>query len=519
MPRKSETLGLIGKLYYLFQKKYHCVKNQGDFFEKLVNDKINPMAHIIEYDYFTKGMKDIFADRLSCDNQDNPDLTPLGQWNLKYNIRENILKNIGTNHKMDLNNDLIEILTSTEDYGDTNQNNDNTCKITKSYSDDKDDLINYIIRHDDYQITSLEYHIYLLIYLAVFKQLPRNFEFGNDYKEHLEEFNNEVTCRYGVTSDPGRRTIISMAMRDKPNLFALYEYADMLYYGVSNGPDRNINKAFDCYKRLTSKELTNPLAYWSLAYIYFNYHQPGTSLEKCESIPELEKMSRFEQVDYATTEAINSLKAVKNPAAANILGKILQISEEDLPNISIIKNRIKKITGKKDATELFLEAANAGYSYAYGNLAKIYQRKITNGDSSIDNLNKYLKYLSMQAETHEPWALNALGNFYYEGMVDNVSYPGYADPDLAKKYYKDAIESFKDINSGWAYANLITKFPDNYPRTNKNIIINHVLKLVETKNQKAINMVKEKLADVYGKKYDQSELNSLLSILNSVEDL
>lgn len=517
MPKKSETLGLVGKLYYIFQRKYHCVKNQGDFFEKLVNDKINPMAHIIEYDYFTKGMKDVFADRLSCDNLDNPDLTPLGQWNIKYNIRENILKNIGANHKMELNNDLIEILSTTEEYGDTNLNNDSTYKITKSYSDDKEDLINYINRHNDHQTTCLEYHIYLLIYLAVFKQLPRNFEFGNDYKEHLEEFNNEVTCRYGVTSDPGRRTIISMAMREKPNMFALYEYADMLYYGVKNGPDRDINKAFNCYKRLTSKELTNPLAYWSLAYIYFNYHQPGTSLEKCDSIPELDNMSRYEQVDCATIEAINSLKTVKNPAAANILGKIYQISEDSLPNIAVIKKRIEKATGKTDATELYLEAANAGYSYAYGNLAKIYQNKITDGDNSIDNLNQYLKYLNMQAQTHEPWALNALGNFYYEGMVDNVSYQGYANPELAQKYYKDAIDSFKDVNSGWAYANLITKFPDNYPRSNKNIILNHVLKLVETKNHKAIDMVKDKLVEIYSPKYDKSELDSLMSILNSAE--
>ena len=310
---------IIGRLYYDCIKPVHIVSSVDEYFDLVLSVPCNTptQSGILQYDYFTTNALIDFKEKITDQDEfiDNlnkhfADLSPDQQNTI--NSRLNAIASSVINYSN-------FVIRSPKDYSDDKMENYDTRELTKlsSYYSAKSETYN------------LAYNVFLLIHLAVYKRLPSNFFFGINYQKDLNEFNEEVTCKYGVTSKPGIRAIISLAERggdgddSTPNLFALYEYADMLYYGSENGPTKNINAAFKTYKMISStndNSPCHPLAQWTLAYIFYNYHQPKTELEHCDAIPDIEKMSRLEQLKEAIRYAKYAYDLVNNPAAANILG-------------------------------------------------------------------------------------------------------------------------------------------------------------------------------------------------------
>ena len=227
---------LIGRLYYEGFKKHNLINNTHDFFDLTMGVPCTTptQSDIFQYEYFSSSALSDFKKKLS--DQDA----------FIYNLGKFL--HLNSDMRLEFNELLVDIIASVKDYSEYSfrsknfdkknhfkQYNQNECLRLKSYYSAKKESFN------------LAYNVYLLIYLAVFKRLPVDFYFGTNYEKDLLEFNAEVTCKYGVTSKPGIRAIINLAKRSNnegANIFALYEYADMFYYGSENGPSKNINTAF-----------------------------------------------------------------------------------------------------------------------------------------------------------------------------------------------------------------------------------------------------------------------------------
>lgn len=509
---------LIGKLYHECVKPQKIVPNVDNFFDLVLDVPCNTptQSGILQYDYFTA--------------------STLIEFKKKLSDQEKYIKNLdkffgilSSEQKNEFNEKLITITKNVTSFSNT------VIRSPKDETEDKIELYDerektklssyYAAKNNNY---NLSYNVFLLIHLAVYKRLPSNFFFGINYQNDLDEFNEEVTCKYGVTSKPGTRAIITLAERSiekdnkEPNLFALYEYADMLYYGSENGPTKNFKAAYENYKRISSTNNNSPchpLAQWTLAYIYYNYHQPKTELENCDNIEEIDDMSRLEQIEKAIENASYAYNLVNNPAAANILGKICMITEENLEGIEETRQKYNL----KSAEDYFTDAVEQNYIYAYANLANIYLEKIfTDENNQIEHLNNYLLTLKKQADQYEPWAANTLGLFYLNGVIksrnneeNTKTFDEYIDRNRSFLFFSQATIYFNDKNSGWAYANMIIYFPRKYIADEKYTLLkSHLTRLSKINNLAAIAFVKEHFLNTYKVFETEDFCRQLLSVLD-----
>ena len=358
---------IMGKLYHKAFKSFSVSKTINDFFDHVLKVPCTPptQADIFHFDYYSKQALLDFQNLLS--DQD------------KYVAHlESRVKHLSGEQRRDFNSKLYSIVTSVENYspyGERTKEFDESGYRTYE-SRDLDSLAVYLSDAEEH--FSLSYNIYLLIYLSVYKCLPRNFFFGTRYMPSLMEFNEEVTCKYGINSRPGTRAIINLVKKADAkdvNIFALYEYAEMLFYGIQNGPEPDINAAFEAFKSISNMNdgsPCHPLAHWSLSFIYFNYRQRGSELEDCDIIPELDDMELIDRVTKSLIHAKYAFILTKNPAAANILGKICMLTDDDVPGIEEIikKHRLKT------AVDYFEEATKQNYIYAFGSLSNVYLEKM-----------------------------------------------------------------------------------------------------------------------------------------------
>ncbi|MDD6155799.1 MAG: hypothetical protein PUB52_02070 [Lachnospiraceae bacterium] len=512
----DESYRLMGQLYHLGFKKYRLIKTTNDYFDLVMGVPCTSptQSDIFQYDFYSKNALSDFKERL------------ISQDEFIRNL-EKYVGDMNSTDKIEFNSVLANIVSSVTDYSECGSRSSNfDSNSFKSY--ETNELLRlksyYSAKKDNF---NLAYNVFLLIYLSVYKRLPVNFFFGTTYEKDLNEFNVEVTCKYGVTSKPGIRAIISLAERNDQNganIFALYEYADMLYYGTKNGPGKNINAAFKTYKLISNtndNSPCHPLAQWTLAYIFYNYHQPRTELENCDTIPEIEQLDRLDQLKEAIRYAKYAYDLVNNPAAANILGKICMISDKEVPGIESLKVE----AGLKEAKKYFQDAADQEYVYAYANLANIYLEEIFDDPSNqIQHLDDYLLTLKKQADQYEPWAANKLGLFYLNGEVESrktgnkllfIEPPyDYRDRTRSFLFFSQATSHFNDMNSGWAYANMIINFPKKYiGDEGLTTLKQHLEKLKSIGNAGAIQYVNKNFFDTYNPYESIESCKSLLSII------
>jgi hypothetical protein len=514
---------LMGLLYHECICSTHIakIKTTDNYFDFVLRVPCTTptQSDIFKYDYFSKNALADFQANLSNQNEFMQNLN-------------SFFDQMSKEQKNSFNNKLYTIVSSVTDYSNygERQKEFGRNKMIPYEPTERSRLLSYYsAKKDNY---NLSYNVYLLIYLAVYKRLPPNFFFGFNYESSLREFNEEVTCKYGVTSKPGIRAIINLAERNNkdgnksPNIFALYEYADMLYYGNENGPKKDINAAFKIYKKISTtidsydQSPCHPLAQWTLAYIYFNYHQPKSELKNCDTIPEIENLSRLDQLSMAIKYAKYAYDLVANPAAANILGKISLLTDKDVPGIEAVKQESEL----KDAIDYFKYAASKNYVYAYGSLTSIYLDKIFEANTlneQKEQLDNYLKTLKLQADQHEPWAANKLGLFYLNGKIENKKYDRtlppfeeYIHPHWAHLYFYQAISQFSDQNSGWAYANLIIYFPKDYIADETlSKLKEHLAELKRINNVAAIEFVRENFMQTYSRFEESNEFKEALKTL------
>lgn len=297
---------------------------------------------------------------------------------------------------------------------------------------------------------------------------------NNTYKVEETELTQTVFEKYGYSSPSAEREIICLALSG--NKAAKKSYADLLFYRKI-GSRNNYKKAFPLYCEaagitFSGSEVTctgdgTPLAFYFIGYYLVNY-KCESILKKCETIDEIECLTRQERLEIALELAKATLASCPSPAAVNLIGRIIKES----PALA------DRLDDDKSCEDYFEDAAEGGYVYACNNLAAQEADLIVKGVDDIDShVNDYVHYLTISADRYEPYAANRLGLFYMTGEVrsssgDKVNLHDYINVPFAKKYFLKATV-YPDANSAWAYFNLIKYFHKDYD-TNIDLLNEHM---------------------------------------------
>lgn len=336
------------------------------------------------------------------------------------------------------------------------------------------------------------------------------------YETHLQEYNEGILRKYGVSSQSAEREIISMA--DKGNTVALKLYGDMVFYQKILRR-HYYRDAFELYMRsagitveedgsFTSSGIAYPLAFWWIGYYLVNYRKESF-LAKCEPIAVVDSMTVEDRLTYALELAAACLDYEKAPGAINLIGRIFrEISENEelfeklriqAANILHSHDYIQKeiLTAPFDCNTMegcgeiaeifFLVAAREGYVYACNNLAAREADRIValaqqiRGEQDIKDqmeasIRNYIEFLTISADKYEPYAANRLGLFYRTGEIIGSSGStvcrDHIDSKLAKEYFLKATV-YPDSNSAWAYLNLMKYYHKDYD-TNIELMNEHM---------------------------------------------
>ena len=305
-------------------------------------------------------------------------------------------------------------------------------------------------------------------------------ECDGSYEAHLQEYNEGILRKYGVSSQSAEREIISMAA--KGNTVALKLYGDMVFYQKILRR-HYYRDAFELYMRsagitveedgsFTSSGIAYPLAFWWIGYYLVNYRKESF-LAKCEPIAVIDSMTTEDRLAYALELAAACLDYEKAPGAINLIGRIFREISENPELFEKLKTQASDILHSHDfirkeiltvpfdcsaveecgeiAETFFLAAAREGYVYACNNLAareadrivelakqiqaeQDISEKQVSGESrdNLKDLNmkeqnikeqmeagirNYIEFLTISADKYEPYAANRLGLFYRTGEI------------------------------------------------------------------------------------------------------
>lgn len=305
--------------------------------------------------------------------------------------------------------------------------------------------------------------LYYYFYFAVTDKLHSNIAFSAypELGRDLDEYNNKITLMYGVSGNPGMYQLYSMAERDEPNIIALYECGELEYYGKGPSGKVNYQKAYEFYEKTMECNAEHPLATWSIAYMMFHY-----SKEKADKNPEYrvqefeeelcngKKRSWYESILLNVQSSYNYGCA----AAANLLGKIVDASDEEFP---ISRRGMYK---NKSAKELYKESADGGYVYGCNNYASkcIKEANAITDTKKISEKKELLReaiyYLEKSACLGNPWAANKMGTYYVEGFSVDEEVLVEKNVERAYRLFEYACVMVHAENYFWPLINICNYF-------------------------------------------------------------
>ena len=289
--------------------------------------------------------------------------------------------------------------------------------------------------------------LYYYEYFAVTGRVHQNLGYGKypDLEKDLEEYKTNVVMGYGCSGVPGMSKIYALATREKPNIIALYELGEMEYYGRGPSGVVNFENAYNYYYQTLELNNAHPLALWSIAYMKFNYKRKNSELEYA-SIPELDdEMPTETETIMGKRKHRKWCEDILNKvtesygygcaAAANLIGKIIDTSEDEFP--TAYRGWLK---GHK-AIDFYKESADKNYSFGCNNYA-LRCLKMAGEAEDEQNTKEYgkqaIEYLKKSAKEGEVWAANKLGKMYITGLEINGCQILKADESEAYKYFTQA---------------------------------------------------------------------------------
>ena len=367
--------------------------------------------------------------------------------------------------------------------------------------------------------------IWLVMYFAIYKQLPSTFNQQDKLLKDIEEYNTMVIHSYGIVTNPAHRAIVELA--NVGNVVAQNTLGELFCYGRLSKGIPQYEDAYHWFQKAAgSLEDENaihyPLACWNVAYMLFNYHF-RRNLKEGVNIRELNVLTHETRTEMAIRYCILALK--NDPTCIpvyNLLGVMLDVLET-MENRKEIYKRLSEdsyLTERMGVKTLepeifFQKASQAGYVEASNNLARREtKRALAEPDRSRkqkEYIQKAIYYLQQSAERNGTWACRKLGELYTEGKI-NVYYEEvgkldtryynreddeYIDLDKAYHYYLKAFEYFLDTDSAWSALHLLESF-DDYLDAEQYKEYERVIEIVNNKeirqkyNEYLENRVKEK---------------------------
>ncbi len=315
-------------------------------------------------------------------------------------------------------------------------------------------------KEDEKAIEAWTNHMYYYFYFAVTDKLHQEMALTlyRWLAEDLAEYNNETNLMYGAAGNPGMQRLYAIADRPSPNIVALYECGELEYYGKGASGRVNYNKAYEYYEKTLCCNKEHPLAAWSMAYMRFHY-----STELAKKQPQY-RVDEFENELFLYGKNMNWYNTIMNlatsaydngcSAAANLIGQILDSSEDDFP--SRYRGRFKN----RNAKEMYKESADANYIYGCNNyaVACLNDANKTSGKQKIELLIEAKRYLCKSADKGNCWASNKIGYFYYKGLTCDKTDIFPQDEDEAYRHFGVARKmSFAD-DYYWPIINLFNLF-------------------------------------------------------------
>lgn len=298
--------------------------------------------------------------------------------------------------------------------------------------------------------------LYIYIYIAFLNEIPTwiGVEYYK-YNDDVKEYEEEVLLKYGTFSNIGMEAIQKLAKKD--NLIAMYELADQYFYGRTKDKIVNYNEAFKIYNKIAARNITHPLACWSLAWMMINYDDIR-SKQKIDYVEDLMVDGKKRNAFYDTL--FNYLKKSYEcgyAGAANLIGKILDkklIPDEYIQNSFIgMKHKTKK------AMDFYNEALDKGYVYARNSIIALKQEEVAaepDDNKKIEIFNDIKRLLEDSCADREWWATNQLGNYYKRGVKIGKTQIFKKNISIAVEYYRQASEYIDSTyESNWPLTNYL----------------------------------------------------------------
>lgn len=484
----SRKHGLIGKLYYeVFPDNIFAKLNNSSRIKHL-----NPRDYFQEEwlgiskfreDYWTEMItNDVFRNKQRANTQTHISNTISFEEKIKSDLDLLCKKSKNSLDKYSILDNLVDALEKAESFRIPTGKK---AGVHPFDNEAKTSLIKHI--NTDRELFELPHFIRLYISFAVNNTVPDDFSYNERTEKDLEEFSKYCIRKFGTSSKHGIMEIIRLAKRaNNPNVIAINEYADILYYGKVDGIEQDINEAFKYYKLaagIKDSDTDNqdlhinayPLALWSVGHILFNYKNPRVNrvLSEDVSIPELDKYSPRERIEEAYKRASQAYSISKVPAAANLIGQIAQLSDNDGLEYQGI-DAYKKKKNIKDCKYYFELARDGGWVYAYNMLANEELRQlvtnINNTNEWHDHISSYLMNLHEAAVRGEPWAANTLGLAFLEGIK-------YRDPATKEAKVIVDSEGVKTVKHNKTIKNYgpLKNIAIINPKTGKQVVIDTII--------------------------------------------
>ena len=308
--------------------------------------------------------------------------------------KDNALENINNNVKLkNVCNNLINLSNE-----DSNINDEFRCRVSELY-----------VQNNLY-----ECFIEFLFYVVLENKQPLYVQ-SIKYDINEEELNEYLS----INLYEGISYISSLlSLSKKNNMYANAELGSLEYSGMISGK-QNLYNSFNYY--LSAAKKNHPKACWMVANLILN--------KKIES--------NIYDFDFAWNYLHKAIE-LGSISAINTLGNCYRLG-------LTLDNKVDL----KKAEELYLEASEYGYVYAYNNLGLLYESK---------DFNKALEYFKISADMGNSWSLNKVGEiyrkqerledayFYYlestKCPLSEMNYYGYYN--LAKYYYLEGDK--KDLS-------------------------------------------------------------------------
>lgn len=271
--------------------------------------------------------------------------------------------------------------------------------------------------------------LFLYFYVALYKKLPYVDLNAENYEKHYWDYRRHILETIGSYSLLGKTATYKMA--EEGNTYCLYAKGQMLYYGQGVEQKRDIQGAYECYKKILEVMPMNPTALFLTNNIRLECIADYKQQDSSSYIEEIVTEYKEDSIAFYTKIVEELLLAFANgsAAAANKLGQLIQ---GDLVNGERVYRMPIECMGKafyETPIYYFKESYHLGFPFAYINAYKYYveqMQQVEGNEPDQEKQRNYyrdkaLKCLKKGANEKLTAATNKLSRLYLKSYTEGSS--------------------------------------------------------------------------------------------------